>query len=36
MLLKFDADNIISADESDKCCGGDSGEESFDIDDRMI
>ena len=37
ILLKFDAGNIISAGESDECCGaGGSGEESFDPDDRMI
>ena len=37
ILLKFDAGNIISAGESEECCGGGgSGEESFDPDDRMI
>ena len=37
ILLKFDADNIISADDSGDCCGGDSGgEQSIDEDDRMI
>ncbi len=34
-MLKFDADNLIAADDSEDCCGG-SGEESQDIDDRMI
>jgi hypothetical protein len=38
-MLKFDAGNLISASDSEAVCcagGGDSGEESFDVDDRII
>ena len=35
ILLKFNAGNIILADDSGDCCGG-SEEEEQDIDDRMI
>ena len=34
-MLKLDANNIIAISDSEDCCGG-SGEESYDLDDRII
>lgn len=36
ILLKFNAGNIILADDSGDCCVGSEEEEEQDIDDRMI